>query len=134
MKQKFSLMMVVLVVVMFSSMISAVAAPGAQTHTGYLADILCVDSGTAADGAIMATNPEDHTVMCALMKPCIESGYTLLVKNSSGGFDSLPLDKKGNKLAVKYLKNTDKIDNIYVTITGTLMDNVIQVDRITDAQ
>jgi hypothetical protein len=68
------------------------------------------------------------------MKPCIESGYTLLVKNSSGNFDSLALDKKGNKLAVKYLKKTDKTDNIHVTITGTVMDNMIQVDRITDAQ
>ena len=105
MKQKFSLFMVALVVVMFSSMISAVGAQGAQTYTGYLADILCVDSGTSADGANMATNPEGHTVMCALMKPCIESGYTLLIKNSSGEFDSLPLNKKGNKLAVKYLKN-----------------------------
>ena len=134
MKKKFSLILVTFVAVMFSSMVSTVTVSGAQTFTGYLADILCVDSGTAADGANMATNPEDHTVMCALMKPCIESGYTLLVKNSSGGFDSLPLDKKGNKLAVKYLKKTDKIDNIYVTITGTVMDNMIQVDRITDTQ
>ena len=134
MKQKISLIMVAFVFVMFFSMFSAVAVQGAQTYIGYLADILCVDSGTAADGANMAMNPQDHTVMCALMKPCIKSGYTLLVKNPSGGFDSLPLNKKGNKLAVKYLKNTDKTDNIYVTITGTMMDNMIQVDGITDAQ
>jgi len=134
MKKKFALIMAAFVVVVFSTMISAAAATGAQTYTGYMADILCVDSGTAADGANMATNPENHTVMCALMKPCIKSGYTLLVKNSSGSFDSLPLDKKGNKLAVKYLKNTDKTDNIYVNITGTMMNNMIQVDGITDAQ
>ena len=60
MKRKFSLIMIVFVVFMFSSMISAVAVQGAQTYTGYLADILCVDGGTAADGANMETNPEDQ--------------------------------------------------------------------------
>jgi hypothetical protein len=102
----------------------------ADTYTGYLADIKCVEKGTAADGANMSTNPEDHTVMCALMKPCIRSGYTLLVKNASGTYDSFPLDKRGNKMAVEYLRSTKKMDNILVNINGSMAGGNIQVESI----
>jgi hypothetical protein len=104
-----------------------------ETFTGFLADNLCLESGTAADGANMNTNPEDHTVMCALMKPCIQSGYSVLVRNSSGGFDAIPLDKKGNRMAVKFIKGMDRNDNIYVQVTGTMKDNMLQVTAIEDA-
>lgn len=105
----------------------------AETFTGYLADNLCIESGTAADGANMRTNPEDHTVMCALMEPCIKSGYAVMVKNGSGGFDVYKLDRKGNKMAVKYLENLHKQKDIYVAVTGTLEGDTIQVSEIKDA-
>ena len=41
--------------------------------------------------------------MCALMEPCIDSGYSVLVKNESGGFDAYKLDRKGNRMAVEFL-------------------------------
>jgi hypothetical protein len=131
--RKIFILTIALVLFTGLSLVSAFADEGAHTHTGILADILCVDSGFAADGADMANNPENHTVMCALMKPCIASGYTLLVKNSSGSFDSFPLDAKGNKMAVKYLKKTKNKDNILVDIKGTEKGNMIQVESIMDA-
>jgi hypothetical protein len=106
---------------------------GNETFTGYLADNLCIDMGKAADGANMKTNPEDHTVMCALMKPCVESGYAIMVKDGSGGFDIYKLDKKGNKKAEEYIRNLHREDNIYVHVTGTLKGDTLRVTEIKDA-
>jgi hypothetical protein len=104
-----------------------------ETFTGYLADNLCIESGTAADGANMRTNPEDHTVKCALMKPCVESGYAVMVKNGSGGFDSYKLDKRGNKKAVEFIENLHREADIYVQVVGSLKGDTIKVTEIKDA-
>jgi hypothetical protein len=104
-----------------------------ETFTGYLADNLCIESGTAADGANMRTNPEDHTVKCALMKPCVESGYAVMVKNGSGEFDVYKLDKKGNKKAVAFFENLHREADLYVHVTGTLKGDTIKVTDIKDA-
>ncbi len=133
MKRKIFTLAVTMIIFSSLSLVSAFADEGIHTQTGLSADILCVDSGVAADGADMVNSPEDHTVMCALMKPCIASGYTLLVKNSSSVYDSFPLDAKGNKMNVKYLKKTKKKDNILVDIKGTVKGNTIQVESIMDA-
>jgi hypothetical protein len=134
MRQKLTVLAVASLLFTAFVVVSLVADTGSKTYTGYLADNLCVRSGIAADGANMATNPEKHTVACALMKPCVASGYTLLMKNPSGKFDSYPLDDKGNTLAVSYLKKTKKTDNILVTISGTMKDNMLQVKSIEDAR
>jgi hypothetical protein len=133
MRRKIYILAITFILFTGLSLVSAFADDGSHTHTGILVDILCFDSGFAADGADMANNPEDHTVMCALMKPCISSGYTLLVQNSSGSYESFPLDAKGNKMVVKYLKKTKKKDNTLVHIKGTLKGNTIQAETIMDA-
>ncbi|UCB45765.1 MAG: hypothetical protein JSV25_16440 [Spirochaetota bacterium] len=102
-----------------------------KTWTGVVADNLCIQMDFAADGADMANNPEQHTTYCALMKPCIDSGYSVMVKNGSGGYDSYPLDTKGNKLALKYFENTNKKDNHILQVSGTILSNdTIKVKRI----
>ena len=106
---------------------------GNETFTGYLADNLCIESGTAADGANMRTNPENHTVMCSLLNPCVESGYAVMVKNGSGGFDIYKLDKRGNKKAVEFTKNLDREADIYVQVVGSLKGDTIKVTEIKDA-
>jgi hypothetical protein len=106
---------------------------GDGTFTGYLADNLCIDKGIAADGTNMMTNPENHTLHCALYGPCVESGYSVMVKNDSGGFDSYKLDRKGNGLAVEFLNGFDKEDDIKVQITGSLKAGRIRVKEIMDA-
>ncbi len=130
MKHKILILMAAVIVFIGMGTASILAECGSKTYTGYLADLLCVNSGFAADGANMATNPEKHTVYCALMEPCIASGYTLLVKNSAGGFDSYHLDDRGNRLAVNYLRKTQKKDNILVRIKGSMENNTINVESI----
>jgi hypothetical protein len=120
-----------LLILIFFSAISVSAEN--ETFTGYLGDNLCIDSETAADGADMFSNPEDHTVMCALMKPCIKSGYAVMVKNGTGGFDVYKLDRKGNKMAVKFIESLDRTADIYVQVMGTLKGDTIQVSEIRDA-
>jgi hypothetical protein len=132
MKQKITIVAVAVFILAVLGGFSLYAG-SSQTFTGYLADNLCIEGGTAADGANMKTNPEDHTVMCALMKPCIESGYSVLVKNGSGGFDTYMLDKRGNKKAVEFLKDLHREDDIYVHVMGTLKGDTIKVTEIKDA-
>jgi len=132
MKHKITIVAFAVIILAALGTISLYAGAG-ETFTGYLADNLCLESGTAADGANMRTNPEDHTVMCALMKPCIDSGYSVMVKNGSGGFDNYMLDKKGNKKAVEFIQNLHREDDIYVHVMGTLKGDTIKVTEIKDA-
>ena len=132
MKRKITIVAVAVFILAALGAVSLYAG-ASETFTGYLADNLCIESGTAADGANMRTNPEDHTVMCALMKPCIESGYSVMVKDGSGGFDNYMLDKKGNKKAVEFIKNMHREADIYVHVTGTLKGDTIKVTEIKDA-
>lgn len=131
MKQK----LVVLAAALFilTALSAAFLFAGNEEFTGYLADNRCIDKGVSADGANMKTNPEDHTVMCALMQPCIDSGFAVMVKNGSGEFDVYKLDKKGNKMAVEFLEELDRGDDINVQITGSLKAGRIMVKEINDA-
>ena len=132
MKQKTKIIAVAVFILAVLAVGSLYAGSG-EKFTGYLADNLCIESGTSADGADMRMNPEGHTVMCALMKPCIESGYSVLVKNGSGGFDAYMLDKRGNKKALEFLNNLNREDDIYVHVMGTLKGDTIKVTEIKDA-
>ena len=132
MKQKITIVSIAVLILAAVAAISLYAESG-EKFTGYLADNLCIESGFAADGANMKDNPEDHTVKCALMKPCIESGYAVMVKNGSGGFDVFKLDKKGNKKAVDFIEDLHREADIYVHVTGTLKGDTIRVTEIKDA-
>ena len=132
MKHKITIVAIAVLILAALAAITLNAETG-EKFTGYLADNLCLEGGTAADGANMRTNPEDHTVMCALMKPCIDSGYSVLVKNGSGGFDTYMLDKRGNRKAEAFLKDLHREDDIYVHVMGTLKGDTIRVTDIKDA-
>jgi hypothetical protein len=56
-----------------------------QYYEGILADRLCVDSRIASDGSDMLIGPQEHTVSCLLMPPCVDSGFTLLQMLPSNG-------------------------------------------------
>eukprot|EP00633_Aureoumbra_lagunensis_P010439 CAMPEP_0197340220 /NCGR_PEP_ID=MMETSP0892-20130614/45519_1 /TAXON_ID=44058 ORGANISM="Aureoumbra lagunensis, Strain CCMP1510" /NCGR_SAMPLE_ID=MMETSP0892 /ASSEMBLY_ACC=CAM_ASM_000538 /LENGTH=854 /DNA_ID=CAMNT_0042844893 /DNA_START=154 /DNA_END=2714 /DNA_ORIENTATION=- len=61
------------------------------THTGFLIDILCWerDDHVAIDGAILDTNPEEHSIKCMRDVPeCRENGHGILKPVSDGcGYD-----------------------------------------------
>ena len=132
MKHKITIVSIAVLMLAAVAAISLYAESG-EKFTGYLADNLCLEGGTAADGANMRTNPEDHTVMCALMKPCIDSGYSVLVKNGSGGFDTYMLDRRGNRKAEAFIRELHREDDIYVHVMGTLKGDTIRVSEIKDA-
>ncbi len=132
MKHKITIVSVVILILAALGAVSLYAGMN-ETFTGYLADNLCIESGTAADGANMRTNPEDHTVMCALMKPCIESGYAVMVKNGMGEFDVYKLDRRGNKKAEDFIRSLHREADIYVNVVGTLRGDTLRVKEITDA-
>jgi hypothetical protein len=131
MKKKFIVITAALFII--TALSAAFLFAGNEMFTGYLADNLCIDHGVAADGANMKTNPEDHTVHCALIEPCIDSGFAVMVKNGSGEFDVYKLDKKGNKMAVQFLEELEREDDINVQITGSLKAGRIRVKEINDA-
>ena len=130
MKQKLLVFTVSLFII--TALGAALLFAGNEEFTGYLADNLCIENGFAADGANMKTNPEGHTVMCALMEPCIDSGFAVMLKNGSGEFDVYKLDKKGNKMAVEFLEGLDRDDDINVQITGSMKAGRIRVKEIND--
>ena len=132
MKHKITIVAVAILILAALGAVSLYAGMD-ETFTGYLADNLCIESGTAADGANMRTNPEDHTVMCALMKPCIESGYSVMVKNGMGEFDVYKLDRRGNKKAEDFIRSLHREADIYVNVVGTLRGDTLRVKEITDA-
>jgi hypothetical protein len=107
-----------------------------QTYSGVMVDNLCISKGKGFDGVDLSgdsAQPAKHSVKCLKMPPCTSSGFSIYVEKSSGGFDIYKLDKKGNDLAAKLLKNTKKTDNYVVSVTGSLSGDVLTVDSIKEA-
>lgn len=109
------------------ALIVGTVATSALQFRGILADRLCVDGIVAADGANMITNPEQHSAKCALMPPCIASGYTLLTKPAPGQTvfgPMLNLTAASNRKAVAYLRSLFFADetraNLEVSVEGVL--------------
>jgi hypothetical protein len=123
---------------------SAVAMGQVPVLTGYLADRYCIDRIIAPDGANMLTGPQEHSVMCALLPPCIASGWSLITDspnplrttygvlyNFSTGSQHLGLDMM---LALNRTVGSQKKD-IYVAITGTVSTGgVLTVTSITETR
>jgi hypothetical protein len=105
------------------------------TYKGWLVDQLCAGSpnGIAADGVDLKVNPEQHSVKCALMPPCIASGYGIYVREDDGSYEYYKFDKKGSSLAENYLKKETANDHIGVQVTGTLSGGTIKVKTLSEA-
>jgi hypothetical protein len=127
-------------VVLFVVVLVAIVAIGAlaigkgksEVYKGYLADVLCATSpnGIANDGTNMKTEPEKHTLGCALAPPCAASGYGLEINEGtamSKNYVFYKFDQKGNDLAAKILKNTKKKDHLSVEVKGMKEKGMIKV-------
>ena len=62
-----------------------------------------------------------------LMDSCRASGYGLDIQESDGSWNFYPFDANGQDIAFNYLISTQRMDNLYVTVTGVLADNTITV-------
>lgn len=89
--------------------------------TGFLIDNMCASGKDSKD--------KEHKVSCALMPDCVKSGFAVVAKDTL-----YKLDENGNKLALEILKNTKAKKGLAVQVKGTVMDDVLQVDTMTEVQ
>lgn len=104
-------------------------APGQeapQTWQGYLADQMCAFRWR---GDLAETYAKRHTRSCNFDEECMASGYGIMVK---GTF--LNLAEASNPKAVAYLESIAKRNDIYVEVTGRMVDDVIEVEKIETAE
>ena len=87
-----------------------------------------------ACGATMMTKDDPETAAaahprsCAMKPDCAASGYAVI-----SGKEMIKFDDNGNKLAKDFLANTDKTDNLRVTVEGVRSGDTIAVTAINPA-
>ena len=114
--------MVAMVLVLAGLAIAAGPRKGV-TLTGYIIDNAC--------GAKNAGDPDkikSHSTACALMPPCVKSGYALYADGKL-----YKLDKSGNAKAEALLKSTKTDKGLQVNVEGDLDGDVIKVKSISEA-
>ena len=89
--------------------------------TGFVVDVMCAKGLDAKD--------KEHTVSCALMPKCAESGFALVAKDNL-----YKLDENGNKLALAILKETKAKKGLAVAVVGTLKEGILYVDTMSEVQ
>jgi hypothetical protein len=85
----------------------------AETWTGTVVDVMCKGKDLSS-----------HTAKCAVS--CSKSGYGLVL--GDGKF--VKFNEGGNAKALKALKATPKENDLKAKVSGTLKDDVIQVESI----
>ena len=85
----------------------------AETWTGTMVDVMCKNNDIAS-----------HTKECAL--GCAKSGFGIVL--ADGKF--IKFDERGNAKALAAIKGTKKEKDLRTTVSGTLKDDVIQVESI----
>lgn len=113
-------------IVLFSLLTLAVVFAYAQDKnaaqvTGFLIDNMCATGTDVKD--------KEHPVSCALMPACEKSGFAVVAKDTV-----YKLDENGNKLALEILKNTKAQKGLAVQVKGTVVNEVLQVDSMTEVQ
>lgn len=93
--------------------------------TGFLIDNVCAEASQGEE----AEEAESHMVSCALMEACMKSGYAVV----SGG-KLYKLDEKGNKLALRLLRDTRVRQGLSVAVSGALDGDTLHADTITEAR
>ena len=105
----------------------AVAASDSKSVklTGYIIDNACAAGRATGDNA--ADKVKNHTVKCAQMAKCAESGYALYADGKL-----YKLDAEGNKKAAELLKNTKVERGMQVAVEGTLDGETLTVTKIAE--
>ena len=85
----------------------------AESWTGTVVDVMCKNNDIAS-----------HTKECAL--GCAKSGFGIVL--ADGKF--IKFDERGNAKALSAIKATKKEKDLRTTVSGTLKDDVIQVESI----
>jgi hypothetical protein len=107
--------------VVVAGLLSAVAY--AASVQGFLVDRACGAKMASANDQKAAAG---HTRECALMPPCVGSGYGVLT--ADGKF--ITLDDAGNKKAEAALRASKKADNVKVQVSGDQSGETMKVTAI----
>ena len=105
----------------FIFLAGGVGLAGETSKTGILIDAMCA-------GAFGANQEKfvKHKVSCALMEPCVESGFGLF----SGG-EFYRFDSDGDAKALVYFQGLDQdAGNIRVEVTGDFSGGAVRVSQI----
>jgi hypothetical protein len=95
------------------SVLTFAAMAAAETWTGTIVDVMCKGKDLSS-----------HTAKCAVS--CSKSGYGLVL--GDGKF--VKFNEGGNAKALKALKATTKENDLKAKVSGSLKDDVIQVESI----
>jgi hypothetical protein len=98
---------------------------GTTKITGYLIDNVCAEASQGGE----AEEAEGHMVSCALMEACMKSGYAVISEGKT-----YKLDEKGNKLALKLLRDTRVKQGLSVAVSGTLEGDTLHADTVTESR
>lgn len=94
-----------------------------DTFFGVLMDECCSD----------IEDPALHETNCMFMEGCRESGYGLDIQQEDGSWVFYMFDEAGQQLTLDYLEQTERVDGLYVTVTGTMENEVIKVISIEES-
>lgn len=94
-----------------------------DTFYGILIDEDCSD----------VSDPPLHDLPCMLMEECRASGFGIDIQQEDGTWVFYMFGQKGQDLAWEYLLQTEREDNLYVTVEGTWEDNEIKVISLTES-
>lgn len=94
-----------------------------DTFFGVLMDECCSD----------IEDPAFHETNCMFMEGCRESGYGLDIRQEDGSWVFYMFDEAGQQLTLDYLEKTERVDGLYVTVTGTMENEVIKVISIEES-
>ncbi|MBE6869872.1 MAG: hypothetical protein E7494_14150 [Ruminococcus albus] len=94
-----------------------------DTFFGVLMDECCSD----------IEDPALHETNCMFMEGCRESGYGLDIRQEDGSWVFYMFDEAGQQLTLDYLEQTERVDGLYVTVTGTMENEVIKVISIEES-
>lgn len=91
-----------------------------EVFTGILIDEDCSDFDP----------PPEHDLPCMLMDSCRASGYGIDIQQEDGSWRFYMFDEKGQDLSLDYLLHTDRMSELYVTVTGVLENDIIYVENL----
>jgi hypothetical protein len=100
--------------------------PKTTTVEGNIIDNAC--AGSHSKEATFGDRVKKHSTSCALMPPCVKSGYAVFTADSK----LYKLDKAGNDAVEALLRATDTKAGVAVVVEGTIDGDTIKATKVTE--
>jgi len=100
-----------------------------RAYPGYLTDNYSGRRGKDKDGYDLFRNPARHSLVD--IRSGSASGFGVFLRMKKGNYKFYPLDVNGTKMAQDIIVNTNRKDNIYVVVKGSIgSDGVVYTTSI----